>query len=252
MPLDVPNFADTKIVTDVNAVRERWHTKNHPFFQELAAGRLPLRLLGIYLAQHGKFVEIAARSLNLMMFRAPGDVGNFMLENLAEEAGIIAGPGEDRHAHDHYELIQRFCRAAGLSEAEYRGVRRTPAWWARALHYHYTMLDEPVGVAMAMASTQEGQQPALNSEIVIPSLTSKYGFKPGAREIEFFTEHAIADIDHSNRQLALTAKYVTPEVHTRALEVAEEACRLRWASVTDLYRRDYKKEAEILPPGVAS
>jgi len=238
----------SKTVEDVIAIRERWHTKKHPFFTALSEGKLPLRALGVYMAQHHQFVKIAQRGVYLMMFRAPGDINKFMLENMAEEAGLVAGPGEDRHAHDHFELITRFCKAAGLSEGEVRNTRMTPAWWARSLFYLYTLMDEPMGAAMAMASTQEGQQPALNTEVVLPALTKHYGFKPGAREIEFFTEHAIADIDHSERQLALTGKYATtPDVHKRALEVAEEACKLRWDSITDLYRFEFLKEKELLP-----
>jgi len=36
-------------------------------------------------------------------------------------------------------------------------------------------------------------------------------------------------------------------VRARAREVAEQACMLRWASITDLYRRDYLGEKDIWP-----
>ena len=36
-------------------------------------------------------------------------------------------------------------------------------------------------------------------------------------------------------------------VNARALEVAEQACMLRWASITDLYRRDYLAEKDVWP-----
>ena len=36
--------------------------------------------------------------------------------------------------------------------------------------------------------TQEGQQPALNTEVVLPAFARHYGYPAGAREIEFFTE----------------------------------------------------------------
>jgi pyrroloquinoline quinone (PQQ) biosynthesis protein C len=128
----------------------------------------------------------------------------------------------------------------------------TPAWWGRSLHYYQTVLQEPIGVILAMQSTQEGQQPALNSEVVLPALARHYGFPPGSHAIEFFTEHAEADIEHSRRQAELCARYLdTDAVKARALEVAEQACRLRWASVTDLYRRDYLGEKELLPPALA-
>ena len=103
-----------------------------------------------------------------------------------------------------------------------------------------------------MQSTQEGQQPALNTEVLLPALSKHYGFAPGSPEIEFFTEHAAADVEHSKRQANLCTRYLDSEVlKARAREVAEQACILRWTSVTDLYRREYLGEKEILPPDLA-
>jgi len=241
------------IVRDVHAIRERWHTKNHPFFGALAEGKLPLRALGIYLAMHFQFVQRALSSFGILYTRmyAHEDVRKAVIENLSEEEGLKAIPREGHVPHDHNELIVRFCTAAGLTEHEVRGMKMTPAWWGRSLHYYQTVLHEPIGVILAMQSTQEGQQPALNSDVVLPALARHYGFAPRSPEIEFFTEHAEADIEHSRRQAELCAKYLdTDAVKGRALEVAEQACMLRWASITDLYRRDYLGEKEILPAGV--
>jgi pyrroloquinoline quinone (PQQ) biosynthesis protein C len=102
-----------------------------------------------------------------------------------------------------------------------------------------------------MQSTQEGQQPALNTQAVLPALSKHHGYPPGSPEIEFFTEHAEADVEHSRRQAELCAKHLDSDaLKARALEVAEQACVLRWASVTDLYRREYLGERDILPAGV--
>src|SRR5437867_524198 len=76
-------------------------------------------------------------------------------------------------------------------------------------------------------------------------------YPAGSPEVEFFTEHAEADVGHSQRQATLCAKYLDSDAaKARALEVAEQACMLRWASITDLYRREYLGEKEILPSGV--
>jgi pyrroloquinoline quinone (PQQ) biosynthesis protein C len=243
------------IVGDIHAIRERWHTKQHPFFGALGEGKLPLRALGIYLAMHFQFVQRALASFGILYTRlyAYEDVRKAIVENLAEEEGLKAIPREGHVPHDHNELIVRFCKAAGLAEHEVRGMKMTPAWWGRSLHYYQTALQEPIGVVLAMQSTQEGQQPALNSEVVLPALARHYGFPPGAPAIEFFTEHAEADVEHSRRQAELCARYLdTDGAKARALEVAEEACMLRWASVTDLYRRDYLGEKDILPAGVSA
>jgi pyrroloquinoline quinone (PQQ) biosynthesis protein C len=242
------------IVDDVLAIRERWHTKRHPFFGALAEGKLPLRAMGIYMALHYKFVQCALASFGILYARTMGDddVRKAVAENIAEEEGFKAIPRPGHTPHDHNELIFRFCTAAGLTEAEVRATKMSPAWWGRALHYHHTGVNEPIGVVLAMQSTQEGQQPALNSEVVLPAMAKHYGFPAGSREIEFFTEHVAADVEHSRRQAALCARYLeTDALRRRALEVAEQACMLRWASVTDLHRREYLGEKDILPPGVA-
>jgi pyrroloquinoline quinone (PQQ) biosynthesis protein C len=176
-----------------------------------------------------------------------------MAENLAEEEGFKAIPRPGHVPHDHNELILRLCRAAGLSDQEVRNMKMPPAWWARSLYYYHTVTTEPVGVVMAMQSTQEGQMPGLIGEVLLPAFEKHYGFKRSAREIEFFTEHDSADVEHSRRQRDLCAKYLdTPALEARALMVAQEICELRWASISELFRSEVLREKEILPPGVES
>ena len=246
---------NSRVIDDILAIRERWHTKNHPFFQAFGEGKLPLRAMGVYKAMHWHFVQRAIASFGILFARTYAgheDVRKMIAENISEEEGFKAIPREGHVAHDHSELIFRFCRAAGLSEAEVRGMKMTPAWWARSLHYYTTGAQEPIGVVLAMQTTQEGQQPALNTEVVLPAFARHYGYPAGSPEIEFFTEHAEADIEHSQRQATLCAKYLEGDaMKARALEVAEQACMLRWASITDLYRRDYLGEKDILPAGMS-
>jgi pyrroloquinoline quinone (PQQ) biosynthesis protein C len=245
--------ASSAIVKKIVAIRDKWHTKNHPFFQEMARGKLPLRALGLYMAQHYRFVELVLPAFGHLMARAPEDVRYSLIENLAEEAGLQAIQKEGHVPHDHMIDIFNFTRASGLKDSEVKNLERTPAWWARALHYCSTLRDEPIGVALAMQSTQEGQQVALNVEVTLPAFAKHYGYNRGDPAIAFFEEHAEADAEHSGRQLALTAKYVnTPELAARALWVAEEACRLRWASITDLYQTEVLKQKPVLPKGVSS
>lgn len=234
------------------ALRDRWHTMKHPFFQKMKDGSLDLHALGVYMANHHQFVEKALRSFGIMYYRAPQDVRESLVENMAEEHGLMAMRGAEE-GHDHDKMIFDFCAAAGLPEQEVRGLKPSPIWTARILHYVNCLREEPVGVALAMQSTQEGQQVALNNEITIPALTGVYGFAKDAPEIAFFVEHAEADLEHSTRQLSLCVKYLDSEdVRARAMEVCEEACRLRWASITDVYQREVLKEAELLPEGVAA
>lgn len=253
MARNIASAKQTNIGDQIVAIRDRWHTKNHPFFKAFAEGKVPLKGLGKYLALHYQFVRHAQASFGVFYTRAFPfeDLRKVVLENLAEEEGLQAIPQPGHEPHNHNELIFRFCRVAGFSEAEVRNMKMSPAWWARSLHYVNVTVNEPLGVALAMQTTQEGQQPALNTEVVIPALVKHHGFKPGAPEIEFYTEHAAADVEHSTRQLTQCIKHLgTPELEARALTVAQEAVELRWASVTDLYRSEVQGMKDILPPGV--
>ncbi|MXW90615.1 MAG: hypothetical protein F4114_10305 [Rhodospirillaceae bacterium] len=240
------------IADKVVAIREKWHTKKHPFFQAMLDGSLPLRALGVYMAQHLKFVNYVVPSFGFLYWRGPSDIRRMIAENMAEEEGLMAIPKPGHVPHDHFEMISDFCRHAGLSDEEIENTKPTPGWWARTLFYCHVNREEPLGVALAMASTQEGQQVALNNEITIPSFAKHYGLRKEDPEIAFFVEHAEADLEHSTRQLDLCAKYIrTPEEAARALEVCETAVHLRWASTNDIWRLEVLGETDMLPDGVS-
>ncbi len=238
---------------DIVAVRDRWHTKNHPFFRKMLDGSLELRALGLYMAGHYKFVELALPSFGFLLWKAPEDVRRSVIENLAEETGLVAIPRPGHEPHDHNRMIFDFCNAAGLSDDDVRGLEIGPAWHARRLHYAQVVRDEPLGVALAMQSTQEGQQPELNREVTIPALVEHYGFARDAREIAFFVEHAEADEEHSERQMQLCEKYLTaPGERDRAIRICEEACMLRWESISEIHREHVLGQERILPPALAA
>ncbi len=239
------------IAKKIVEIRDKWHTKNHPFFREFGKGRLPLHAMGIYMAQHYQFVTWALPSFGLLFARAPADVRMSIIENLAEEAGLAAIAREGHKPHDHMLDIFAFTRAAGLKDKDVRELLQMPAWLARSLHYVRPLQDEPVGVVLAMQATQDGQLVALNKEVVLPAFAKHYGYPRGARAIAFFEEHAEADEEHSTRQITLCSKYLdTPALQARACVIAEQACRLRWESITEVYRSEVLKEKPILPRGV--
>lgn len=240
---------NSEIRNQIIEIRDKWHTKSHPFFKMMLDGSLDLYPLGVYMASHHKFVEIALPSFGFLLWKGPADVKHAVIENLAEEAGLVAIPRPGHEPHNHTRMIFDFCNAAGLSDEEVQCHNIGPAWHARRLHYAATVRDEALGVILAMQATQEGQQPALNKEVTIPSFIKHYGFDRDSIEIAFFVEHAEADEEHSERQMELCEKYIdTSTVAKRALEICEEACMLRWASITEIYRVHVLKEEPLLPP----
>lgn len=239
--------AVSRTVDDIIQIRSHWHTKRHPLYLDLAAGKLDLRVLGIYMAQHRRFVQIAYQAFGIIITRASKDVQAVIIENLAEEEGLLAGP--DGEAHNHMQMIFDFCEAASISQEEVVSVEPTAAWWGRSLHFRYVCETEPIGAALAMMATQEGQMPELNSEVIIPALVKHYGYGRDSKEIKFFVEHATADVEHSRLQIEMCARHLTnlPD-QERARVIAEEACRLRWAATTDTYRTEALGERDFDPP----
>ena len=55
------------IMERVNAIRDRWHTKRHPFFREFSEGRLPLKALGRYQALHLPFRVVRLAELRTVL-----------------------------------------------------------------------------------------------------------------------------------------------------------------------------------------
>ena len=236
---------------EIVALRETWHTKDHPFFVEFFEGKVGLRELAALMAQHYHHVERALPALGLAIYKSTGAARSFLIENLAEEEGLLAGESEGRHAVNHQDIIIRFCEAAGMSRDDVLVTEILPAWRARSNYYVNTLKDESIGVIVAMQSTQEGQQPAINLERVLPAMEKFHGYKMDSPEIEFFTEHALADAEHSGRQIELVKQLITNEDDkARALEVAEVAVKTRWACMNDVYRIAVKGERDPLPAAV--
>ena len=236
----------------VVALREAWHTKDHPFYLDFFHGKIGLEPMAKLMAQHYQHVRRVLPSLGVVYYKSPPEARRFVLENLAEEEGMIAGPGEGRESHDHMELIFRFCRAAGMMDEEVKATEQLPSWRARSYFYLNTVHDAPPGVILAMQCTQEGQQPAINAERTLPAFRKFHGYALESPEIEFFTEHEVADADHSSRQLQLVEKLITSaEERDQALEVAETQVKTRWACMNDLYRTVVMGQSDPLPKGVA-
>ncbi len=237
----------------VVAIREAWHTKNHPFYLEFHSGKIGLEPMGRLMAQHYQHVKRVLPSFGVIYYKSPPAARSFILDNLAEEEGLLAGPGEGREAHNHMELIFRFCRAAGMSDEDVEATEQLPAWRARSYFYLNTVQDMPIGVIFAMQCTQEGQQPAINAERTLPAFQKFHGYDLESPEIEFFTEHEVADADHSSRQLALVEQLITSaELRDQALEVAEIQVKTRWACMNDIYRTAVRGEKDPLPASITS
>ena len=147
------NPSNGSIAKQIIAIRDRWHTKNHPFFQAMTDGSLDLGALGIYMANHFQFVALAQPAFGLLYYRAPQDVRDTLVENLAEEQGLAAIPGEGHEAHNHNDMIFRFCEAAGIDEEAVRSTKMTASWPTMASNTMHRRLDSSSSTPKPTLST---------------------------------------------------------------------------------------------------
>ena len=84
------------------------------------------------MAQHYHHVELALPALGIAVYKSTGAARKFMIENLAEEDGLLAGEGDGRHAVNHQDIIIRYCNATGLSKDDVLNTEVLPAWRARS------------------------------------------------------------------------------------------------------------------------
>jgi len=233
------------LLTDLTSIRDRYHVKNHPFFDEWAAGRLTMRQMGAYMVQHYLHIEDIFQTMAVMYARAPMDARIYIVENLSEEHGLRGMA--DRDAENHFEIIKRFVYAAGYSETVFAPENRYDWCWARIHSFWDVVTRYPWQVFLAMLFTLESQEVGLNGRLV-PAFYQTYGFKKGDPVIRFFEEHYLADQEHGSRTLTLLEKHVAdPELRAQCLTIAGLGCRYKWNYVEEIYQRVVVKGE--LPPG---
>ncbi|PPR11741.1 MAG: hypothetical protein CFH41_00616 [Alphaproteobacteria bacterium MarineAlpha11_Bin1] len=67
MPPERAVASSDDIIDNIVAIRDRWHTKRHPMFRELAKGDLDLSARGIYMAKYGNFVKFSIQEFAAMI-----------------------------------------------------------------------------------------------------------------------------------------------------------------------------------------
>jgi pyrroloquinoline quinone (PQQ) biosynthesis protein C len=228
------------------AIRERYHTKNHRFFDLWSAGRLDKRQMGYYLIQHSRMTRDGLRAYGLCWVKAPPDVQEHILTNLAEETGTKALTAESE-AVDHRSLIETWTSACGYTAAEVAAIESVPAAEAVRHHWMHVAHQYPWPVFLATMTVLESQEVGIQSRVV-PALLSHYGYAKGDPAIHFFEEHYEADQVHAERNLQFFDRHVHDrELWESCTEHAEGICKLRWHYMNEIYRHAVLGEGDELP-----
>jgi len=210
------------------AARDKNHSKDHPFFELWAAGKLSKEQTAFYCTQHYHYV---GEYLNWLAYEASQipqrDVKIYLFENLGDEENP-----DDRHL----DMLKDYVAACGMNRDSVEGaivLAGTDALqnWGWRLVYQNPWQAAVAGMFIGLESQFLGI-----CQKIVPALHRYYGHKPGEREIRFFEEHISADAIHGAKGFAIVEKYCsTAELQSLAVKTIEEATIRRWRYMNDIY-----------------
>jgi pyrroloquinoline-quinone synthase len=227
--------------TELIAARDARHSKDHPFFDLWAAGRLTLPQTGVYMAQHYHYVTGFLDWVMYVASQAPERaVKRYLLENLSEE--------EDPN-DTHLDMQFDYAGLCGFSRDAVVKSRPLPLTEA-LIHWGWHVAQrEPWPIALAAFLVGlESQVPGIMRRLV-PAFETHYGYPPTAREIRFFTIHIAADERHGSRGLELVDRACdTPALRARAVDAVRTATHKRWEHMNGIYWFALHNRDDLTPP----
>ena len=220
-----------------DAIKQR-HSAVHPWSEAWTSGKLNRQLLGEWVKQHYHYVSHFAEWLGTVYGNCPDwDVQHFLLENIAEEEGMVGNAGFEPVRHS--ELLLDFAESCGKSRKEIKDAQINGELLAETLglqSWCYRQSHRPFVEALAgLLVGLESQVPVIYSKTT-PPLIEKYGFTQ--EEVTFFTLHIAADAEHGERGFQILEKYAsTPEIQATCIRLVKEATLMRRLYLDGVYNR---------------
>ena len=210
----------------LEAARDEWHSKNHPFFKTWAKGELPKEAMRAYCQQHYNFVSNASRYSGIMYGLCDWhDARVLLLENLNEE--------EDPDER-HVDKLSKFGMALGMTFEEGRSAPDLPTTAALKDFIINTLMMKSVleGIA-TLTIGLESQVPELYAPLIDP-LLNVYGFSDD--DIDFFTLHIEADVEHGDAGFEIIINHSDDERSQQVvIDQVRQAAMKRWFYMDGLW-----------------
>lgn len=229
----------------IEAAIQSRHSKIHPWSEAWTQGRLNRKLLGEWTKQHYHYVSQFSWWCGIVYAAAPDqEARDFLLENMAEEEGLVGAAGFPKVRHT--DLLLNFGEHCGVSRKAVQDAQINGELTAGTLGLQgwcFRIAHQPTHVAVAgLLVGLESQVPQIYAKTT-PPLIEKYGFTE--EEIVFFRLHIVADEEHGEIGFQILERLAdTPEKQTECLRAVNEATRMRRLYLDSLYQ-------EFLAPKLA-
>lgn len=220
-----------------DAIKHR-HSAAHPWSEAWTSGKLNRTLLGEWVKQHFHYVSYFSQWLGTVYANTTDwEIQHFLLENIAEEEGMVGQAG--MAAIRHSDLLLDFAETCGKSRKEIIDAQTNGELLPETLglqSWCYRQSHKPTIEALAgLLVGLESQVPAIYSKTT-PPLMEKYGFTED--EVTFFSIHIVADAEHGERGFQILEQHATtPELRATCVRLVKEATSMRRLYLDGLYTK---------------
>ena len=223
------NHDGEALVTALDALIQKHHLLQHPFYQAWTKGTLTRASLQLYAAQYYKHVEAFPQHLRRLATRTEGELRSLIEENLAEE---------ENSRLPHPKLWRDFAAALDVEGATLDSTQPLPG--TQALVDTFQQISEQGTPTEAVAAfyAYESQVPEIATR-KIDGLRRFYDITE-PRSLAYFAVHEEADVRH--RQAWRTWLAQQSGVDTEAvLHGAERALRALWGALDAVSPESYRQ-----------
>ena len=223
------NHDGEALVTALDALIQKHHLLQHPFYQAWTKGTLTRASLQLYAAQYYKHVEAFPQHLRRLATRTEGELRSLIEENLAEE---------ENPRLPHPKLWRDFAAALDVEGATLDSTQPLPG--TQALVDTFQQISEQGTPTEAVAAfyAYESQVPEIATR-KIDGLRRFYDITE-PRSLAYFAVHEEADVRH--RQAWRTRLAQQSGVDTEAvLHGAERALRALWGALDAVSPESYRQ-----------
>ncbi len=223
------NHDGEALVTALDALIQKHHLLQHPFYQAWTKGTLDRASLQLYAAQYYKHVEAFPQHLRRLATRTEGELRSLIEENLAEE---------ENPRLPHPKLWRDFAASLDVEGATLDSTQPLPG--TQALVDTFQQISEQGTPTEAVAAfyAYESQVPEIATR-KIDGLRRFYDITE-PRSLAYFAVHEEADVRH--RQAWRTWLAQQSDVDTEAvLHGAERALRALWGALDAVSPESYSQ-----------
>lgn len=223
------NHDGEALVTALDALIQKHHLLQHPFYQAWTKGTLTRASLQLYAAQYYKHVEAFPQHLRRLATRTEGELRSLIEENLAEE---------ENPRLPHPKLWRDFAASLDVEGATLDSTQPLPG--TQALVDTFQQISEQGTPTEAVAAfyAYESQVPEIATR-KIDGLRRFYNITE-PRSLAYFAVHEEADVRH--RQAWRTWLAQQSDVDTEAvLHGAERALRALWGALDAVSPESYRR-----------